>query len=193
MEKNKSKILCLILVFFISFIAFSPEIFALSCDEGTCYCNADGSDCSLLEKSNSTYNVPYSKDYCGCRKSNVEEVGTVNYSVCNDQRVLNVFRIVGYIITAAKIIAPLLLIIFGIIELGKAVIANDDKAIAHATNLLIKKAVAGVVIFFIPAIVDFVYSVVNDAKPIEETFMKCQKCLVDPLGDVCTEGMEYYE
>lgn len=192
MKKNKFKIPFLILTI-ICFMIFMPDVEALSCDEGTCYCNADGSDCSLLEQSNSTYNVPYSKDYCGCRKSNIEDIGTVNYSVCNDQRVLNVFRIVGYVITAAKIIAPLLLVIFGIIELGKAVIANDDKAISSATSLLIKKAVAGVVIFFIPTIVDFVYSMVNDARPIEETFEKCQKCLVDPLGNICTEGMEYYE
>lgn len=164
-----------------------------NCENASCYCDKTGNKCQLLFNATSEYNVPYTKDKCDCNGYIAEDIGTVNYSVCNDERVLNVFRIVGFIIVVAKIVAPLLLIIFGIIELSRAVIASDDKAISTATNLLIKKAIAGVVIFFIPTVVDFVYSMVNDAKPIEETFMKCQKCLVDPRGDICTEGMKDYE
>lgn len=197
MKKYMRKITYFIILFFISFVCLSENVIAApteeQCNELTCFCDNNGANCKLGETASGSSNVPYTDDKCGCNTYTADDIGAVNYSVCNDERILNIFRIIGFVIVAAKIVAPLLLIIFGIVELSKAVIASDDKAISSATGLLAKKAVAAVVIFFIPTVVDFVYSVVNSAKPIEETFMKCQKCLVDPQGDICTEGMKDYE
>lgn len=197
MKKYIRIIICCLILFFISFASLNNVSAAPTeeqCNELTCFCDSAGANCKLGETATGNSNVPYTVDKCGCTNTyTADDVGAVNYSVCNDERVLNVFRIVGYIIVLAKIVAPLLLIIFGIVDLSKAVIAGDDKAISNSVSLLAKKAIAGVVIFFIPTIVDFVYSMVNDAKPIEETFMKCQKCLVDPKGQICTEGMKDYE
>ena len=164
-----------------------------NCENASCYCDKTGNKCQLLFNATSEYNVPYTKDKCGCNNYTASDIGVVNYSVCNDERVLNVFRLVGFAIVLTKIIAPLLLMIFGVIELSKAIIASDDKAISNAVSLLAKKAIASVIIFFIPTIVDVVYSLVIEAGDIQTTFHKCQKCLVDPRGDVCTEGMEEYE
>lgn len=58
---------------------------------------------------------------------------------------------------------PILLIIFGSIDLGKAVMANDDKEIKGATGKLIKRAIAAVVVFFIPFIVNLVMNLVATA------------------------------
>jgi len=55
---------------------------------------------------------------------------------------------------------PILLIVFGSIDLGKAVMANDDKEIKGATGKLIKRIISGVVIFFIPFIVNLVMTIV---------------------------------
>ncbi len=54
---------------------------------------------------------------------------------------------------------PILLIVFGSIDLGKAVMANDDKEIKGATSKLIKRAIAAVVIFFIPFLVNLVMKI----------------------------------
>ena len=59
---------------------------------------------------------------------------------------------------------PILLIVFGSIDLGKAVMANDDKEIKGATGKLIKRAIAAVVVFFIPFIVNLVMGLISKAE-----------------------------
>ncbi len=64
---------------------------------------------------------------------------------------------------------PILLIVYGSIDLGKAVMSSDDKEIKGATSKLIKRAIAAVVIFFIPFLVTLIMNVAannsdNEAK-----------------------------
>lgn len=58
---------------------------------------------------------------------------------------------------------PILLILFGTIDLGKAVIANDDKAIKGATSSLIKRAIAAIAVFFVPFLVSVVFGWIGNA------------------------------
>ena len=58
---------------------------------------------------------------------------------------------------------PILLIIMGSIDLGKAVMASDDKEIKGATTKLIKRAIAAVAVFFIPLIVNLLINMVADS------------------------------
>ena len=48
---------------------------------------------------------------------------------------------------------PILLIVMGTIDLGKAVMSSDDKEIKGATGKLIKRAIAAVAVFFVTTIV----------------------------------------
>lgn len=48
---------------------------------------------------------------------------------------------------------PILLIVMGSIDLGKAVMSSDDKEIKGATSKLIKRAIAAVAMFFVTTIV----------------------------------------
>lgn len=48
---------------------------------------------------------------------------------------------------------PILLIVMGSIDLGKAVMSSDDKEIKGATGKLIKRAIAAVAVFFVATIV----------------------------------------
>jgi hypothetical protein len=48
---------------------------------------------------------------------------------------------------------PILLIVMGTIDLGKAVMSSDDKEIKGATGKLIKRAIAAVAVFFVATIV----------------------------------------
>lgn len=48
---------------------------------------------------------------------------------------------------------PILLILMGTIDLGKAVMSSDDKEIKGATSKLIKRAIAAVAVFFVATIV----------------------------------------
>lgn len=51
---------------------------------------------------------------------------------------------------------PILLIIMGSIDLGKAVLSSDDKEIKGATSKLIKRVIMAVAIFFVVTIVTLV-------------------------------------
>ena len=51
---------------------------------------------------------------------------------------------------------PIILIIMGSIDLGKAVLSSDDKEIKGATSKLIKRVIMAVAIFFVVTIVTLV-------------------------------------
>lgn len=55
-----------------------------------------------------------------------------------------------------KIIVPILVILLGIIDLGKAVLASKEDQMRKAQSTFIKRLLIGVVIFFIPTILDLI-------------------------------------
>ena len=56
-----------------------------------------------------------------------------------------------------KVLVPVIIIIMGMVDLLKAVIASDEKKMDEAKPKLIRKIISGVVIFLIFAIVQFVF------------------------------------
>lgn len=101
-----------------------------------------------------------------------------------------VWALVGKILVVFKIVIPLLLIVFGMIDLGKAVISSDEKAITKATNTLIKRLIAAVVIFFIPYIVGAVFSLIDNFKDDanEAGYNVCRACVVKPYSSDCKDA-----
>lgn len=72
-------------------------------------------------------------------------------SFCADTA--SIWKLIGNILAIFKIVIPILVIIFGAIDFGKAVIASKDDEIKKAAKSLLMRVVAGIVIFFIPTIV----------------------------------------
>lgn len=64
---------------------------------------------------------------------------------------------------------PIILIILGMLDLGKAVIASKEDEIKTAQKLLIKRAIYAVAIFFVVLIVQLVFGLLDatDDKNIE--------------------------
>lgn len=91
-----------------------------------------------------------------------------------------ILKLVGYVLVAVKIVVPLLIIIFGIVDLSKAVITSDEKGITKAAASLAKRAIAGVIIFFIPTIVKLCFNLVNGFNEISDDFNVCINCVLDP-------------
>lgn len=56
---------------------------------------------------------------------------------------------------------PILLIVFGTIDLGKAVISSDEKEVKQAQSRLIKRCIYAVAIFFITTLVSLIMSLVS--------------------------------
>jgi len=99
------------------------------------------------------------------------------FDFCAEDGVLKTFQIVGYLITVIKILVPLLLIIFGSIDFGKAVMAGDDKGIQTATTMLVTRTVGGIIIFFIPTIFHFVTSLISNFGNVKSQFVNCSTCI----------------
>ncbi len=103
--------------------------------------------------------------------------------LCTDSSnagIVKAFQIVGYALFVLKIVAPIALIIVGSISIGKAVVSGDNKAINQSIGNLIKKAIAAVVIFFIPTIVSFVISLVDGATNDVKKFDCLTNCVQQP-------------
>lgn len=66
------------------------------------------------------------------------------------------------VIDMIQVLTPSIIIIIGMIELVKAVMAGDEKKMDEVKPSLIKKIIAGVMIFLVIAIVKFAFGTVND-------------------------------
>ena len=111
----------------------------------------------------------------------IDEVNALSYSsICSNVEVLNVIRIFGVIIKIIKIVIPLLIIVFGMIDFSKSVVSSDDKAINKSSMKLVKRIIAGILIYFLPTLVLtlFDYLELSDIHT-NENFYKCTTCLLD--------------
>lgn len=101
-----------------------------------------------------------------------------------------VFQFIGYALFVLKIVIPIILIVIGVVALGKAVIAADDKEIKTAVNSLIKKFLAAVLIFFLPTIVGALFGVVNGFKEVKDDYTYCVTCVINPFNGNCTSAVD---
>lgn len=93
----------------------------------------------------------------------------------------NVWQIVGYVLLVLKIVIPILLIIFGMIDLGKAVIASKEDEIKKATGSLVRRAIAAVIIFLLPTIVTFLIGLIGGfSENASDDYEVCKSCIVSP-------------
>lgn len=60
-------------------------------------------------------------------------------------------------VTILKIVVPIILVVLGMLDMAKAVMANEEKEMKEAQKRLIKRVIYAVVIFFIVALVQFVF------------------------------------
>ena len=67
------------------------------------------------------------------------------------------------------IVIPIALIGFAIFDLGKAIIASDDKEVKAAQSRLIKRIIYGIVIFLVPFIITLVMNLVAEGADQSET------------------------
>lgn len=97
-------------------------------------------------------------------------------SVKIDQKIPDTVHIIVLII---QIAVPVILVIFGMIDLLKAVIAGKEDEIKKNQNVFIKRLIAAALVFFIFVIVKLVVNVVADNSNI----MDCANCFINGTKD----------
>lgn len=80
-----------------------------------------------------------------------------------------VISIVKSVVNLIKFGVPILLIIFGMIDLGKAVMAGKEDEMKKAQGTLIKRFIYAVAVFLVVTLVQFVMSIVSDANTGNDT------------------------
>jgi len=83
--------------------------------------------------------------------------------------------IVSTIITIIKIAVPILLIIFGMLDLGKAVVAAKEDEIKKGQQTFIKRAIAAVIVFFVIQVVQIIVRFVSGN---DQNVTGCFKCFI---------------
>ena len=88
-----------------------------------------------------------------------------------------VWTIFGYVIFGIQIVVPLLLIVFGMLTMAKAVMEDDEKKIKAAQDLLVKRLITAALAFLIIFIVKLLVSLVGP-----KNWDGCVKCALNPFA-----------
>lgn len=73
---------------------------------------------------------------------------------------LPIVKMLRKILNIVQIFIPILLILFGTIDLGKAVISSDEKEIKASQSRLIKRCIYAAAVFFVVLLVQIVMKIV---------------------------------
>ena len=84
--------------------------------------------------------------------------------------------IVSAIVLLIKIAVPVLLIIFGMLDLGKAVVAAKEDEIKKGQQTFIKRLITAVIIFFVIQLVQIIVRFVSSN---DENIVGCFNCFIN--------------
>lgn len=90
-------------------------------------------------------------------------------------------NIITTIVNLIKVVVPILLIIFGMLDMGKAVMAQKEDEIKKGQQTLIKRAIAAAIVFFVIIIVQLVVGLV--APDDKDSILNCIDCMIDYSKD----------
>lgn len=76
--------------------------------------------------------------------------------------------------TVIKIVIPVILIVYGMIDFGKSVMAGKEDEIKANQKLFIKRLIAAALVFFILSIVQLVLGIIN----VDSGIMDCVKTIL---------------
>ena len=93
-------------------------------------------------------------------------------------------KFVGTIINFLKTIIPIIIIAFGVVDLYKAVTGSKDDEIKKSIKSIIIRVIAGIAIFLLPGIIQFILNWVNAWSDYKNSWCCCTDCLLNPDCDV---------
>lgn len=104
----------------------------------------------------------------------------------------SLWKFIGNIIYIIRIVIPVIIILLGTLDLGKAVIAGEDKKIKEAQKTFIKRLIYGVAIFFMFTIVEVIFGLLG-VKTNEGDSKICWDCATKPHNKSCLKYVEEKE
>ena len=102
----------------------------------------------------------------------------VGENFCSD--IKDTTRFLGYIIMALKFLIPFMIILVGSFDYAKAITSKDDDTIKKQTVLFGKRILAGLIFFFLPAILEATMTLVSGWSSVAAEYNECTTCLFSP-------------
>lgn len=97
--------------------------------------------------------------------------------ICEYAGVLRALKILGIIINIIKVVVPLLIIGTAMISVFKTVMSGKSDDLTASFVLIVKKVLAGLIIFLLPTALDFVFDSLLQYD--DSAFTACSNCLLD--------------
>jgi len=97
-------------------------------------------------------------------------------------------KLISTIYLAIQIGVPILLVFFGMLDLGKAVMAQKEDEIKKGQQMFVKRLISAVLVFLVFFIVQLAVGLVSDDE--DGNFANCAKCLIkaEVSDDACVEN-----
>ena len=83
--------------------------------------------------------------------------------ICDNEYLQPFINIVSTIVNLIKIGVPIILIVLGMIDMGKAVASQKDDKIKAGQKILISRCITAGIVFFVVAIVQLMMSIIDSA------------------------------
>lgn len=93
--------------------------------------------------------------------SGVYELDYSSNNPCSNNQVASAVKVVGKVISIIQIVVPIILIIIALVDLAKSIVSMDDAKSKKTVNLLVKRIISAIIVFFIIAIVKFICGIVG--------------------------------
>lgn len=131
-------------------------------------------------------------------------LGDLTNFCANSHKILG---LVGWALTIFKIAIPLIIIIIGLVDLGKAAVSSKPEEIKKSVTSLLWRLVGGIAIFFIPTIVLMIFgwttnlgsetgalgkSQVIDVGEVPDWNI-CKACILAPYTKNCVNAQGSYD
>ena len=93
-----------------------------------------------------------------------------------------IVQVAGWVLLIFRILIPLIIVIYGAFDLGKAVTASKDDEIKKSAKSLGMRIVAGICIYLVPSLVLWIFGLVAGFGEAEAAvdFEVCKTCLISP-------------
>ena len=160
------KIMILLFLVF-SFNLNLSSVLAISCDECSQY--SEGTTAHLNCINN-------------CTEENESNSNTYSKIQCGDTKIPYIFaQITSTVILIIQILVPVIIILFGMLDLGKAVMAQKEDEIKKGWQTFIKRLLIGVLVFLVIVIVKFIIGLVAENYEINciDCFVNNDQCIVN--------------
>ena len=96
--------------------------------------------------------------------------------LCDKTPVISVLRFLGILLFVAKVLVPVLIIGMGIYHLFSIITSGKDDEVKKQVNNIVKRVIAGVIIFLLPSLVYWIFDV---AGATDGGYSNCVNCILD--------------